>query len=152
MALVDYSSGSSDEEEAPKPLQGVSFFSAEANEQLLGMRILFFATLTRVDESSSDSDSENGGAAAKGSASGGAPASSCGVAAGVPWSGVSRKSVVASNTWLQRPQRTQPSEMRSWSRTTLKVVVQDGQRVTRLMLAKIVGSPPGAPTFSRVRS
>ena len=39
----------------------------------------------------------------------------------------------ASNTSPQRPQRTHPSEMRSWSGTTLKVVAQTGQRVVRLM-------------------
>ena len=43
------------------------------------------------------------------------------------------KCVEASNTWLHWPQRTQPSEILSWSGTTLNKVLQDGQRVTSCM-------------------
>lgn len=39
----------------------------------------------------------------------------------------------ASKTSVQCPQRTQPSEMRSWSGTTLNMVSQAGQRVIKLM-------------------
>src|SRR3990167_7391479 len=39
----------------------------------------------------------------------------------------------ASKTCWQCPQRTQPSEMRNWSATTLNIVAQDGQRVIWLM-------------------
>ena len=39
----------------------------------------------------------------------------------------------ASKISLHWPQRTQPSEMRSWSGTTLNIVLQAGQRVIRLM-------------------
>ncbi len=35
----------------------------------------------------------------------------------------------------QRPHRTQPSEILSWSDTTLNAVEQAGQRVMKLMLA-----------------
>ena len=65
-----------------------------------------------------------------------APASAASTGAGAA-SGASCRSTVASNTSLQRPQRTHPSEMRSWSRTTLKVVAQAGQRVTRLMRRRL---------------
>jgi hypothetical protein len=41
--------------------------------------------------------------------------------------------VAASNTSAQRPQRTQPLDILSWSGTTLKMVSQAGQRVLRLM-------------------
>ncbi len=41
----------------------------------------------------------------------------------------------ASNTSAQWPQRTQPSEILSWSGTTLNIVPQAGQRVIRLMSA-----------------
>ena len=43
----------------------------------------------------------------------------------------------ASNTSWQWPQRTQPAEMRNWSGTTLNMVVQDGQRVIRLMVRRL---------------
>lgn len=39
----------------------------------------------------------------------------------------------ASKTSWQRPQRTQPSEMRNWSATTRNLVPQAGQQVIRLM-------------------
>ena len=39
----------------------------------------------------------------------------------------------ASNTCLQRPQRTRPEEIRSWSGTTLNKVAQTGQRVISAM-------------------
>ena len=44
---------------------------------------------------------------------------------------------LASKTCVQLPQRTQPSEMRNWSGTILNIVPQMGQRVTRLMSAKL---------------
>ena len=43
----------------------------------------------------------------------------------------------ASKTSLHWPHRTQPSEMRSWSATTLKEVEQDGQRVIWLISERL---------------
>jgi hypothetical protein len=45
----------------------------------------------------------------------------------------SRRSAVASKISAQWPQRTQPSEILSWSATTLNIVPQTGQRVIRPM-------------------
>lgn len=50
----------------------------------------------------------------------------------------------ASKTSAQRPQRTQPLEILSWSGTILKTVSQAGQRVLRLILTVIVGANLGA--------
>ena len=52
-----------------------------------------------------------------------------------PWSAAASLAGgrVASNTSEQWPQRTQPSEIFSWSGTTLNIVPQAGQRVIRLM-------------------
>jgi hypothetical protein len=52
--------------------------------------------------------------------------------------------VVASNTSEQWPQRTQPSEIFSWSGTTRNIVPQAGQLVIRLMSRAIVGIRPAA--------
>jgi hypothetical protein len=43
----------------------------------------------------------------------------------------------ASNTSLQWPQRTQPSEIFSWSGTTRNIVPQAGQLVIRLMSPRL---------------
>ncbi len=43
------------------------------------------------------------------------------------------KCAFASKTSLHCPQRTQPSDTRSWSGTTLNIVVQAGHRVIRLI-------------------
>jgi hypothetical protein len=45
----------------------------------------------------------------------------------------SERCALASNTSLQCPQRTQPSEIFSWSGTTRNIVPQAGQLVIRLM-------------------
>ena len=51
--------------------------------------------------------------------------------------GAATRCAAASNTSLHCPQRTQPSEMRSWSATTLNWVAQAGQRVIWLICGRL---------------
>ena len=51
--------------------------------------------------------------------------------------GSSARLAVASKTSLQWPQRTQPSEIFSWSGTTRNIVPQAGQLVIRLMSPRL---------------
>ena len=82
---------------------------------------------------SSASAAEAAGKAVSGGASGSGPVPLAALPGGGTGAGAFCRDSVASNTFLQCPQRTHPSEIRSWSGTTLNKVAHDGQRVIWLI-------------------